>query len=116
MGAIDYLREHGFDAKVKGDRLVVSPSSKLTPDVRQYIKLHRPAIIAALSAANDPHDQPQHFILSAATAAPEWIAARNQYINHLMLCRACHAPTGRYCAPGAELRQRYEQTPMERAQ
>lgn len=50
MGAIDYLREHGFDAKVKGNRLVVSPSSKLTQDVRQFIKLHRLELIAEVSA------------------------------------------------------------------
>lgn len=52
MAAIDYLRDHGFSAKVKGNRLVVSPSSKLTPDVRQYIKLHRLELLAEL-AAND---------------------------------------------------------------
>lgn len=50
MGAIDYLREQGFDAKVKGNRLVVSPSSKLTLDVRQFIKLHRLELIAEVSA------------------------------------------------------------------
>lgn len=50
MGAIDYLREHGFNAKVKGNRLVVSPSSKLTLSVRQFIKLHRLELIAEVSA------------------------------------------------------------------
>ncbi len=52
MGAIDYLRQHGFNAKVAGNRLVVSPRSKLTPDVRQYIKLHRLELLAEV-AAND---------------------------------------------------------------
>ena len=50
MGPIDYLRAHGFDAKVKGNRLVVSPSSKLTPDVRKFIKLHRLELIPEVSA------------------------------------------------------------------
>lgn len=52
MAAIDYLRDHGFSAKVKGNRLIVSPSSKLTPDIRQYIKLHRLELLAEV-AAND---------------------------------------------------------------
>lgn len=58
-------------------------------------------------------DQPQHIVNTAATASPEWRHARDQHINHLMACRACHAPVGRYCPAGAELRQRYDQTPSE---
>lgn len=92
MGVIDYLRNHGFDAKVKDNHLVVSPSSKLTPEVRQYIKANKLVLIAALSAAK---------------ASPEWVVARDQYINHLMVCRACYAPTSRYCAAGTALRQQY---------
>ena len=60
--------------------------------------------------------EPQHPIHTAATATLEWIAARDQYVSHLMACRACYAPTGRHCAAGAGLRQQYDQTPMERAQ
>lgn len=54
----------------------------------------------------------QHIVKTAATASPEWRQTRDQHINHLMACRACHAPVGRYCPAGAELRQRYDQTPM----
>ena len=50
MGAIDYLREHGLDAKVKGNRLIVSPATKLTADVRSYIKLHRLELMAEAAA------------------------------------------------------------------
>lgn len=28
-------------------------------------------------------------------------------------CRTSYAPTGRHCTAGAELRQHYDQTPME---
>ncbi|MCQ4280474.1 hypothetical protein NA643_15375 [Pseudomonas stutzeri] len=52
MAAIDYLKDHGFDAKVRGNRLVVSPSSKLTKEQRHYIKLHRLELMAEI-AAND---------------------------------------------------------------
>lgn len=61
----------------------------------------------------EPHDdEPQHFIQTAVTASPEWLAARDAFYHHLMPCRACHAPVGRYCPAGAELRQRYDLTPM----
>ena len=50
---------------------------------------------------------------SAATATPEWRQARDQYLNHIMVCRSCYAPTGRHCAAGAQLRASYDATPME---
>ena len=50
---------------------------------------------------------------SAATATPEWRQARDQYLNHIMACRSCFAPTNRYCGAGAELRADYDRTPME---
>ncbi|WP_244185621.1 hypothetical protein [Ectopseudomonas oleovorans] len=53
------------------------------------------------------------FILTAATATPEWRQRRDRYINHLMACRACYAPAGRYCANGVTLRDQYDNEPME---
>lgn len=50
---------------------------------------------------------------TAATATPEWRLARDLYLNHLMACRGCYAPTGRHCPHGAELRATYNQTPMD---
>jgi len=55
--------------------------------------------------------EPQRFIQTAATASPTWLATRDSYVGHLMTCRACHAPTGRYCPTGAELRATYNNTP-----
>lgn len=53
MGAaIDFLLLHGMTARANGKRIVVSPASKLTPDVRQYVKAHRLELLAEL-AAND---------------------------------------------------------------
>lgn len=69
MGAIDYLREHGFDAKVRGNRLIVSPSSKLTPDVRQYIKLHRLELMAE-AAANDGVSRSSHWSVTVPGYPP----------------------------------------------
>ncbi|WP_213879220.1 hypothetical protein [Pseudomonas sp. dw_358] len=50
---------------------------------------------------------------NAASATPEWRQARDQYINHVMACPGCHAPTARHCAAGAGLRTTYDNTPME---
>ncbi len=61
-------------------------------------------------------DQPQHLVNTAATASPEWLAVRDQYMSHLMACRACYAPIGRYCVAGAVLRTAYNSTPTEFAQ
>ena len=44
----------------------------------------------------------------AATASPEWIAARDQFHKHLFDCGDCNQPEGHYCATGADLRQSYE--------
>lgn len=52
---------------------------------------------------------------SAATATPEWRQARDQYLNHIMVCRSCYAPTGRHCWAGVDLRAAYDSTPMEKA-
>lgn len=51
-------------------------------------------------------------IPTAATAAPGWIAARDAYLNHMMLCRSCCGQTGRHCETGAQLRQKYDSEPM----
>ncbi|PMU11854.1 MULTISPECIES: hypothetical protein [unclassified Pseudomonas] len=62
-------------------------------------------------------ERPAQFITgphaNAATATPEWRQARDQYLNHIMVCRSCYAPTGRHCTAGAHLRASYDKTPME---
>ena len=68
MAAIDYLKEQGFSAKVSGSRLIVSPASKLTADVRKYVNAHKLEIIEALKAAND-HLTPRQIGWLSATAS-----------------------------------------------
>ena len=62
---------------------------------------------------NQSRRRPAHTLphASAATATPKWRHARDNYINHLMTCRSCYAPTARYCRLGAELRATYDETP-----
>nr|WP_258189126.1 hypothetical protein [Stutzerimonas kunmingensis] len=63
MAAIDYLRAHGFSARVKGNRLSVSPASRITTSVRQYIKLHRLELLAEV-AANDGDTRRTHWTVT----------------------------------------------------
>lgn len=57
--------------------------------------------------------EPQRTVHTAATASPAWREADAAYTNHLMSCHACHAATGRHCEVGADLRQRYRDTPTD---
>ncbi len=96
----------GVVLALEGGQLICRADHQPPADLLASIKAHKLELIEALTPANDP-DQPQHTIHTAATASPEWIAARDQYIGHLMTCRDCYAPGGRYCATGADLRQQY---------
>ena len=72
----------------------------------------RPRLVLASSVERTPQliTNPH---ASAATATPEWRHARDQYLNHIMVCRSCYAPNGRHCTSGAHLRASYDATPME---
>ncbi len=72
-----------------------------------------PAPIPAAGLTAEVASEPQRIVRTAATATPEWRAARDQYLSHVMTCCACHAPTSRHCPVGAELRATYDTTPME---
>jgi hypothetical protein len=50
MTAIDYLHVRGFSARKVGMRVRVSPASRLTDDIRRYVKSHRLELLAELVA------------------------------------------------------------------
>ena len=75
------------------------------PEPRPLLALTTP-VERAHQFSTSPH-------ASAATAIREWRQARDQYLNHIMVCRCCYAPTGRHCTAGAHLRASYDTTPME---
>lgn len=81
--------------------------------IRSHPAWSPPAAMVHTTIEQPDAGESQHIYRSAATAAAEWREARDQYHRHLFACRACYAPAGRYCVTGAELRQRYDQTPME---
>lgn len=76
MGAaIDFLRERGLTAKAQGKRIIVSPASKLTDDVRKYVKAHRLELLAEL-AANDGIERRAHWRVCLLIAVPSsWLAS-----------------------------------------
>ncbi|MGH1451283.1 MAG: hypothetical protein ACRBBM_17910 [Pseudomonadaceae bacterium] len=123
MAALDSLRRAGLTVVTVADKLRVTPVERITPDLRQHIMTHKAELLAELDAGNEPaasehqprSHEPARQTLTAATASHDWHQARDQYIDHLMGCRGCHAPTSRYCVTGADLRQQYTLTPMERA-
>jgi len=80
--------------------------------IRSHPAWSPPAPMADPTIEQHDAGKPKHNH-SAATASPEWRETRDQYHRHLFTCRTCYAPAGRYCVTGAELRQRYNQTPME---
>lgn len=78
----------------------------------------KPAILNSadrprLDLVERPTQLPASTYTNAATATPEWRNARDQYLNHIMVCRSCYAPAGRHCTAGAYLSAGYENTPME---
>lgn len=64
-----------------------------------------------LTPAAEAASEPPRIVRTAATASPVWLAARDTYLNHVMSCRTCHAPTGRHCLVGVELRAMYDASP-----
>ncbi|MNX78844.1 hypothetical protein D3C86_1104520 [compost metagenome] len=93
----------GTDAALVADTIRASPSWINRPH-----RVEQPAEVHVAEQL-----EPQRTVHTAATASRAWREADAAYTNHLMSCRACHAATGRYCAAGADLRRRYNNTPME---
>lgn len=82
-----------------------STNLRSRPEPRPRLVLANP-VERTLQFITSPH-------ASAATATLEWRHARDQYLNHIMVCRSCYAPTGRHCTAGVHLRASYDNTPME---
>ena len=74
---------------------------------------HTPDLLTVQGQAYWVGTDPQYLVVTAATASPAWVAARNQYIQHIMACDGCYAPTGRYCNIGADLKAIYEEASEE---
>lgn len=117
VAALDYLRQAGLNVEAVAGKLRVSPVELLTGEARQFITTNKAALLKELSAhletkASTEPCRALPLVLTAATASTAWKQIRDQYINHLMTCGACHAPTRRYCAVGRSVRELYGDTSM----
>ncbi|MCY1392265.1 hypothetical protein D3C76_753430 [compost metagenome] len=96
MAALGYLTEQGFVAKRNGMRVRVYPASKLTDDVRQYVKAHRRELLVELEAG-DGHERRCH-----------WSVTRNGRPLCVMIgepmTRTEALENARWCWPGLELK------------
>lgn len=54
--SVNFLHQYGLTARANGEHIVVSPASRLTDDVRQYVRAHRLELLAEL-AANDRQER-----------------------------------------------------------
>lgn len=55
MNPLQKLSECGLQAEAAGDRLIIRPASKISPDLEKFIIQNKPLILAALrTPTNDP--------------------------------------------------------------
>ncbi len=57
-------------------------------------------------------DEDIRVVHTAASASTAWKEAHDAFTSHHMACPACYAPLRRYCPIGADLYERYIETPM----
>lgn len=116
MTALECLRLKGLTVESVAGKLRVSPADKITPLLRQHIFIQKAELLAELKPASAQAKteelKEERYTLTAATASHEWRETRDRYVTHLMKCRACHAPTNRFCSLGRSARELYDSTPM----
>lgn len=105
-----HLEQHDLVELAGSDAALVAATIRTSP--AWLNRAARPITLAAVMHVV-AETEPQHTVHTAATASTDWLAARNQFYRHLMTCRACHAPIGRYCPSGSELHQHYNDTSQE---
>ncbi|WP_338584211.1 hypothetical protein [Pseudomonas sp. MAG733B] len=104
-----HLEPHDLAELADADVVLVADTIHVSPAwINRPQRVEQPVEVHAVEDS-----EPQHTIHTAATASQAWREVDAVHTNHLMSCRACHAATGRYCAAGVDLRQRYNNTQME---
>lgn len=101
----DLVELAGVDAELVAATIRDSPA---------WINRAAPAEPQAAVIRVEEETEPQRTVLTAATASPDWLAARDHFYQHLTTCRICHAPADRYCSTGNNLCQHYNDTPQEK--
>lgn len=108
--ALTHIRAAGLSVGLTDDlRLIVRPSSLITPELREFAKAHRDELIACLLAEQAAPPLPPAPALSRA----EWAVLDKAYQSHHFGCPVCIAAGKGYglrCGTGAALHQSYEGT------
>lgn len=55
---VSRIRSAGFDLAANGEKLTITPASRLTDSQRQFIKTHKPALLAILTGKTPPAPPP----------------------------------------------------------
>jgi len=107
--ALDTLRAAGLSISLTDDlRLKVTPSSHITPEMREFAKAHREELIALLLAEQAPPPPPP---TETALTRDEWDALDRAYQAHHWTCPTCIAAGKGYglrCGTGAALWADYD--------
>ena len=107
QGIFDVLHDAGLSVSIASSGgLVVSPGSRLTPDLRELVKGNKAALLDWLQAANDPAPEP-------ATNPNDWHELAAAYHRHHFDCPMCiaagrGAQYGLRCGVGAALWGSYQ--------
>lgn len=105
-----YLEQHDLVELAGSDAAQVAETIRSSPTwLNRAARPVPPAKVMPI----EEDAEPQRTVHTAATASVDWLTARDQLYQHLMTCRACHAPAGRYCPSGSDLRQHYNDISQE---
>ncbi|MBV2134069.1 hypothetical protein KRX52_14915 [Pseudomonas sp. MAP12] len=106
----EYLEQHDLVELAGSDAALVVETIRSSPAWINR-RAHSAPSTAVIPVEEDT--EPQRTVHTAATASVDWLTARDQFYQHLMTCRDCHAPAGRYCPSGSDLRLHYNNTSQE---
>lgn len=114
----DYLLKQGFLEPCDLEEQATTDPWVLAEGIRRDPRWCKPPMSEkrTMPPELDPagHGEPQAHTThwTAQIASPEWLQARDAYLNHLLACPECWAPIKRYCALGAELQAQYQEAPV----
>lgn len=105
-----HLEQHDLVELADSDAALVAETIRSSP---AWINRAAPPAPPVAVMPVEEETEPQLTVHTAATASADWLTARDRLYQHLMACRACHAPAGRYCPSGSDLCQHYNDTSQE---
>lgn len=105
-----HLEQHDLIELAGSDAALVAETIRSSPT---WINRAAPPTPQIARMPVEEEAKPQRTVDTATTTSVDWLTARNRFYQHLMTCRACHAPAGRYCLSGSDLRQHYNDTSLE---